>query len=197
MSQTISVSTTMGEQGFRDFAVFDAFHHRKAWLRPAVFAAIMLAFAAVCLSQLGKRPGAGLLAAVLAIVGIGLPVSYFYSFFRSVSRQIKQMHLPRAFYRVRDRHCCVDVRPAGQTRSHQPPRMGQLLLRLPHRQCGVPLRRKRESLLTERPHGSGVEVFGRHPAQRKAARLQKRVSPKNMHMQKRTADISFSSSFLL
>ena len=46
MSQTISVSTTMGEQGFRDFAVFDAFHHRKAWLRPAVFAAIMLAFAA-------------------------------------------------------------------------------------------------------------------------------------------------------
>ena len=83
MSQTISVSTTMGEQGFRDFAVFDAFHHRKAWLRPAVFAAIMLAFAAVCLSQLGKRPGAGLLAAVLAIVGIGLPVSYFYSFFRS------------------------------------------------------------------------------------------------------------------
>jgi len=42
MSQTISVSTTMGEQGFRDFAVFDAFHHRKAWLRPAVFAAITL-----------------------------------------------------------------------------------------------------------------------------------------------------------
>ena len=72
MSQTISVSTTMGEQGFRDFAVFDAFHHRKAWLRPAVFAAIMLAFAAVCLSQLGKRPGAGLLAAELADTGIAV-----------------------------------------------------------------------------------------------------------------------------
>ena len=169
MSQTISVSTTMGEQGFRDFAVFDAFHHRKAWLRPAIFAAIMLAFAAVCLSQLGKRPGAGLLAAVLAIVGIGLPVSYFYSFFRSVSRQIKQMHLPRAFYRVE----LADT--ARQARTHQPPRMGQLLLRLPHGQCGVPLRRKRESLLTERPHGSGVEVFGRHPAQRKAARLPKSI----------------------
>ncbi len=63
MSQTISVSTTMGEQGFRDFAVFDAFHHRKAWLRPAVFAAIMLAFAAVCLSQLASArvPGCWLL----------------------------------------------------------------------------------------------------------------------------------------
>ena len=149
MSQTISVSTTMGEQGFRDFAVFDAFHHRKAWLRPAVFAAIMLAFAAVCLSQLGKRPGAGLLAAVLAIVGIGLPVSYFYSFFRSVSRQI-QTDAPAACLLPcgagRHRHCCVDVRPAGQARTHQPPRMGQLLLRLPHGQCGVPLRRKKRKL---------------------------------------------------
>ena len=57
MSHTISVSTTMDGPGFHDFAVFDAFHHRKAWLRPAIFSAIMLAFAAVCLSQLGKRPG--------------------------------------------------------------------------------------------------------------------------------------------
>ncbi len=120
MSQTISVSTTMGEQGFRDFAVFDAFHHRKAWLRPAVFAAIMLAFAAVCLSQLGKRPGAGLLAAVLAIVGIGLPVSYFYSFFRSVSRQIKQMPLPRAFYRVELADTGIAVWMYGQQDKPEP-----------------------------------------------------------------------------
>ena len=86
MSQTISVSTTMDEQGFHDFAVFDVFHHHRSWMRPAIFAVIMLVFSGICLSQLGKRPGAGLLAAVLAIVGIGLPVSYFYSFFRSVSR---------------------------------------------------------------------------------------------------------------
>ena len=56
MSQTISVSTTMDEQGFRNFAVFDVFRHNKAWVRPAVFAAIMLAFSGVCLSQIGKRP---------------------------------------------------------------------------------------------------------------------------------------------
>ena len=36
-----------------------------------------------------------ILAAVLAIVGIGLPASYFYSFFHSVSKQIRQMHLGR------------------------------------------------------------------------------------------------------
>ena len=81
----------------------------------------MLAFAAVCLSQLGKRPGAGLLAAVLAIVGIGLPVSYFYSFFRSVSRQIKQMHLPRAFYRVELADTGIAVWMYGQQDKPEPP----------------------------------------------------------------------------
>ena len=119
MSHTISVSTTMDGPGFHDFAVFDAFHHRKAWLRPAIFAAIMLAFAAVCLSQLGKRPGAGLLAAVLAIVGIGLPASYFYSFFHSVSKQIRQMHLPRAFYRVELADTGIAVWMYGQQDNHE------------------------------------------------------------------------------
>ena len=66
MSQTISVSTQMDEQGFRDFAVFDVFRHNKAWLRPAIFCAIMLVFSGVCMSQIGKREGAGLLTAVLA-----------------------------------------------------------------------------------------------------------------------------------
>ena len=112
MSHTISVSTTMDGPGFHDFAVFDAFHHRKAWLRPAIFAAIMLAFAAVCLSQL--------LAAVLAIVGIGLPASYFYSFFHSVSKQIRQMHLPRAFYRVELADTGIAVWMYGQQDKPEP-----------------------------------------------------------------------------
>ena len=152
MSQTISVSTTMGEQGFRDFAVFDAFHHRKAWLRPAVFAAIMLGFcrrlpfaagqalgcraAGCCACHCGHRPAGELLLLVL-------PQRF----------PADQTDAPAACLLPcgagRHRHCCVDVRPAGQARTHQPPRMGQLLLRLPHGQCGVPLRRKRESLLTD------------------------------------------------
>lgn len=64
--------------------------------------------------------GAGLLAAVLAIVGIGLPVSYFYSFFRSVSRQIKQMHLPRAFYRVELADTGIAVWMYGQQDKPEP-----------------------------------------------------------------------------
>ena len=62
----------------------------------------------------------GLLAAVLAIVGIGLPVSYFYSFFRSVSRQIKQMHLPRAFYRVELADTGIAVWMYGQQDKPEP-----------------------------------------------------------------------------
>ena len=120
MSHTISVSTTMDEPGFHDFAVFDAFHHRKAWLRPAIFAAIMLTFAAVCLSQLGKRPGSGLLTAVLTIVGIGLPASYFYSFFHSLSKQIRQLHLPRAFYRVELADTGIAVWMYGQQDKPEP-----------------------------------------------------------------------------
>lgn len=100
MSQTISVSTQMDEQGFRDFAVFDVFRHNKAWLRPAIFCAIMLVFSGVCMSQIGKREGAGLLTAVLAIVGFGLPLAYFGFYFRSLTQQIKRMKLPRPFYRT-------------------------------------------------------------------------------------------------
>ena len=85
MSQTISVSTQMDEQGFRDFAVFDVFRHNKAWLRPAIFCAIMLVFSGVCMSQIGKREGAGLLTAVLAIVAFGLPLAYFGFYFRSLT----------------------------------------------------------------------------------------------------------------
>ena len=175
MSQTISVSTTMGEQGFRDFAVFDAFHHRKAWLRPAVFAAIMLAFAAVCLSQLGKRPGAGLLAAVLAIVGIGLPVSYFLLVL-SQRFPADQTDAPAACLLPcgagRHRHCCVDVRPAGQARTHQPPTKRPFLGRLTAPTMGrTGMSQKREGLVSESQHGGGgnLWILARQP--KKAARL--------------------------
>lgn len=99
-AQPISVSIQMDAQGFRDFAVFDVFHHRKSWVRPTIFAVIMLAFAGVCLSQIGKRPGAALLTVVLALIGIGLPASYFGAYFYSLAQQVKKMHFPRPFYRL-------------------------------------------------------------------------------------------------
>ena len=100
MTQNVCVSVQMDEKGFRDFASFDLLRHNKGWQRPAVFTAILLVCAGICLSQIGKREGAGLLTAVLTIVAIGLPAVYFGTFFSNLSKQIKKLGLPRPFYRL-------------------------------------------------------------------------------------------------
>ena len=71
MTQNVCVSVQMDEKSFHDFASFDLLRHNKGWQRPAVFTAILLVCAGICLSQIGKREGAGLLTAVLAIVATG------------------------------------------------------------------------------------------------------------------------------
>ena len=100
MTQNVCVSVQMDEKSFHDFASFDLLRHNKGWQRPAVFTAILLVCAGICLSQIGKREGAGLLTAVLAIVAFGLPLAYFGFYFRSLTQQIKRMKLPRPFYRT-------------------------------------------------------------------------------------------------
>ena len=40
------------------------------------------------------------LAVVLAVVALGVPAVYFWTFFHSLSLQIKKMDLPRPFYRL-------------------------------------------------------------------------------------------------
>lgn len=102
MSQktSVSVSIQMDAKSFHDFAAFDLLHHHKGWQRPVVFTAILLVCAGICLSQIGKRDGAGLLTAVLAIVAVGLPAVYFGTFFYNLSQQIKKLGLPRPFYRL-------------------------------------------------------------------------------------------------
>ena len=100
MSQPISVSVQMDAASFHDFAAFDLLRHRKAWHRPLVFTAILLVSAGFCLSQVGQKDGAALLTVVLAVVALGVPAVYFWTFFHSLSLQIKKMGLPRPFYRL-------------------------------------------------------------------------------------------------
>ena len=95
MSQPISVSVQMDAASFHDFAAFDLLRHRKAWHRPLVFTAILLVSAGVCLSQVGQKDGAALLTVLLAVVALGVPAVYFWTFFHSLSLQIKKMGLPR------------------------------------------------------------------------------------------------------
>ena len=94
MSQPISVSITMDAASFHKFRSFDLFRHQKRWRRPLAFAAILLVFSCICLSQVGVREGAALLAVVLAVVALGLPAVYFYTFFRDLRTTIKKLGPP-------------------------------------------------------------------------------------------------------
>ena len=102
MSQPISVSVQMDAVSFHDFAAFDLLRHQKRWRRPVIFTAILLLSAGICLSQVGQREGATLLTIVLAIVALGVPAVYFWTFFHNLSLQIKRMGLsqPKPFYRL-------------------------------------------------------------------------------------------------
>lgn len=101
MSQPINVSITMDAASFQKFASFDLFRHQKRWQRPLLFTVILLVFAGICLSQVGAREGAALLTVVLAVVALGVPAVYFYTFFHNLRTNIKKLGLPRPFYRLR------------------------------------------------------------------------------------------------
>ena len=181
MSQTISVSTTMGEQGFRDFAVFDAFHHRKAWLRPAVFAAIMLAFCRRLPFAAGQAPGCRAAGCCACHCGHRPAGELLYSFFRSVSRQIKQMHLPRAFYRVELADTGIAVWMYGQQDKPEPTsRHAWDNFYCAYRTDNAVylyVEKEKAYLLNDRMEVVWKFLAGILPKE-KAARLQKRVSPK-------------------
>ena len=96
----IVVHVKLDERTFKRFSRFDMLRLRKKWLRPAAFAAILIAFAVVAL--LSGRQQAGLIAAVLLAVGVGLPLVYFGTFFSQVNLQVSRFHLekPRQVYTV-------------------------------------------------------------------------------------------------
>ena len=102
MPLVLSISVEMDAGSFHKFAAFDLLRHKKAWHRPVLFTAILLVFAGICLSQVGQREGAALLTVVLAVVALGVPTVYFWTFFHNLSLQIKKMGLsqPKPFYRL-------------------------------------------------------------------------------------------------
>ena len=100
MTQPIRISVTMDGATFKSFVSFDLFHHRKAWRRPAVFMAILLVAAVICLTQMGSVPDAWKLSLVLAVIALGLPLVYFGTFAHNLKNSIKKMGLtePKPFY---------------------------------------------------------------------------------------------------
>lgn len=120
MSQPLNVSITMDAASFQKFASFDLFRHQKRWQRPLLFTAILLVCSGICLSQVGIREGAALLAVVLAVVALGVPAVYFYTFFHNLRTNIKKLGLPRPFYRLQLTDEGLSVWMAGQQDKPEP-----------------------------------------------------------------------------
>ena len=90
-TRTITIPVKLDEKTFRRFARFDMLRLRKRWVKPLVFALILCAFAAVALVTC--RPRSGMIAAVLLVVGLGLPVVYIGMFLSQVNMQAARWKL--------------------------------------------------------------------------------------------------------
>ena len=95
-----TIPVRLDAKTFRRFSCFDTLRLRKRWVRPVIFALILIAFAVVAL--LSRKEQSGLIAAVLLAVGLGLPLVYFGTFFSQVNLQVERHKLdrPRAVYTV-------------------------------------------------------------------------------------------------
>jgi len=95
-----TIPVKLDARTFRRFCFFDTLKLRKRWVRPVVFALILIAFAVIAL--LSGKEQAGMIAAVLLAVGLGLPLVYFGSFLSSVNLQVANHKLdkPRQVYTV-------------------------------------------------------------------------------------------------
>ncbi|MBR1711040.1 MAG: hypothetical protein IJ719_19800 [Clostridia bacterium] len=87
----IVIPVKLDEKTFRRFARFDMLQLRRMWVRPAVFALIFCAFAFVALWS--RLPQSGLIAAVLLVVGLGLPIVYIGMFLSQVNVEAEKRKL--------------------------------------------------------------------------------------------------------
>lgn len=95
-----TIPVKLDARAFRRFSYFDTLRLRRRWVRPALFALILIAFAAIAL--VSRREQSGMIAAVLLAVGLGLPLVYFGTFLSQVNLQAERFKLdkPRLVYTV-------------------------------------------------------------------------------------------------
>lgn len=103
--------------------------------------------------QVGQKDGAALLTVVLAVVALGVPAVYFWTFFHSLSLQIKKMGLPRPFYRLLLDDDGLSVWMAGEQDKPEASRqvcVARSASGLPHPQRHLPLCPAESGLSAER-----------------------------------------------
>lgn len=90
----MKIEVQMTEEIFLRFTTFDVLRRRKMWRSPVIFAVILTLCAAVCFFM-NHIQGAVFLGWVLLIVGLGMPVVYFATFYASLRRQVRLLGLKR------------------------------------------------------------------------------------------------------
>ena len=91
MEKSIAISVKLDAKTFRRFAFFDIFVIKKRGRKPILFSLILLAFAAVALFL--KKEQSGMIAAVLLMVGLGLPILYIGTFISQLNLQAERFKL--------------------------------------------------------------------------------------------------------
>ncbi len=122
MREAITIEVRPDRATFVRFALFDTFIRKRRWARPALFSAIFLAFA-VAGASLSDRAQSPLVVLVLTLVGIGLPVTYFFMYLASVRKKANALKLDgrRTVYTLRLTGAPDGIRVAGagETASYQ------------------------------------------------------------------------------
>lgn len=90
----MTVEVKLTADVFKHFCYFDALVLRKAWRSPAIFASILSVSAVICYIM-HHVEGAVFLGSVLLLVGLGMPLVYFTTFFSSVKKQCTASGLSR------------------------------------------------------------------------------------------------------
>lgn len=93
------IEAYLDEKLFRRFTMFDILKRRKYWRSPVTFASILSVCAIICFIM-NHVDGAVLLGSVLLVVGLGMPLVYFTTFFFSLREEVKKQELktPRLVY---------------------------------------------------------------------------------------------------
>lgn len=90
----MTIEVQMTEAVFRRFTMFNILKLRKMWRSPAIFAGILGGCACVCF-LMHHVDGAVMLGCVLLLVGLGMPLVYFATFFSSLKKEVLKHGLSR------------------------------------------------------------------------------------------------------
>ncbi|MDD3334174.1 MAG: YcxB family protein [Eubacteriales bacterium] len=88
-----SVDVWIDAKLYRQFSIFDAIRKERKWIRPLIFAIVFCALAIVCFLFKQRVSQGALLGIVLLVIGIGLPLVYFGSYFMSLHTRIQKLKI--------------------------------------------------------------------------------------------------------